>query len=292
MISLFDKVPDYLLGKYQLLATVTFAALFSLFFLFASIPYVHNPWFELELSDAVSYSVIFYLIAIGILSLSRKLMYDSRSRAEMLFHHYLMWNVGEVVIISALYAALTYEGSVAGLVTTDQPVSQIFLNALVYCILSLGIPYLVAGMYFAIQDKDNTIRMINYGSVVSDEDLPLHEEQKITLFDNNGVLKLSVNASNLYYIESDDNYIKVWYMDSRGALKQYMLRCRLKTVEDSFRDSNLVRCHRKYIVNLSRVRILTKEKDGYMLDLGLEGLEPIPISKTYEENVLASFNSR
>ena len=158
--------------------------------------------------------------------------------------------------------------------------------------MTMGIPYLIAGMYFAIRDRDQTIRMINYGNVVSDEELPSHEEQKITLFDNNGVMKLSVSASNLYYIESDDNYIKVWYTDSADVLKQYMLRCRLKTVEESFRDSDLVRCHRKYVVNMSKVRVLSREKGGYYLELDSDLIDPIPISKTYEETVLARFNAR
>ena len=71
-----------------------------------------------------------------------------------------------------------------------------------------------------------------------------------------------------------------------------MLRCRLKTVEESFRGSSLVRCHRKYIVNMQKVRILRKEKDGYELDLGNDAIKPIPISKTYSENVLSLFNNR
>ena len=75
-------------------------------------------------------------------------------------------------------------------------------------------------------------------------------------------------------------------------LKQYMLRCRLKTVEESFLDSELVRCHRKYIVNLMHVRVLTRQKDGYTIELDLEDSDPIPVTKTYEENVLRRFNSR
>ena len=106
------------------------------------------------------------------------------------------------------------------------------------------------------------------------------------------MMKLSVSAANLYYIESDDNYIKVWYTDSKDILKQYMLRCRLKTIEESFRESELIRCHRKYIVNMSKVRVLSKEKGGYYLDLDSDLIDPIPISKTYEETVLARFNAR
>ena len=133
---------------------------------------------------------------------------------------------------------------------------------------------------------------MNMGDVVSDQDPSQREEKKITLFDNSGVLKFSVNASNLYYIESDDNYIKVWYSDSSGALKMYMLRCRLKTVEESFAGSDLVRCHRKYMVNMTKVQLLTSQKEGYYLDLDIDSVDPIPVSKTYEENILSIFNSR
>ena len=132
---------------------------------------------------------------------------------------------------------------------------------------------------------------MNYGNVVLDENVLPSKLEKITLFDNSGDLKLCVSASNLFYIESDDNYIRVWYSDSKGDLKRYMLRCRLKTVEESFRGSSLVRCHRKYIVNMDKVEILRKEKEGYDLDLDQDSIPPIPISKTYEKNVLAYFNN-
>ena len=150
----------------------------------------------------------------------------------------------------------------------------------------------VAHPYFALEDKNNTIRMMNYSDVVTDMPLLPHEEQRITLFDNGGTLKFSTSQDNLYFIEADDNYIQVWYADSGGEIRQYMLRCRLKTVEESFSDSDLVRCHRKYIVNIGKVNILSSADKGYVLDLGLAGVDPIPVSRTYEQAVLARFNSR
>ena len=141
-------------------------------------------------------------------------------------------------------------------------------------------------MYFAIIDKNNTIRLMNYANVVSDEPILPKDEQKITLFDNSGVLKLSLRLSCLYYIESDDNYIIVWYTDSKGELQKYMLRCRLKTVEECFMGSSLIRCHRKYIVNMDKVKVLRKEKDGYELNLDNDVIPPIAVTRTYVENVL------
>ena len=143
-----------------------------------------------------------------------------------------------------------------------------------------------------LEEKDNTIRLMNYGNVVSDAPISPSEEKRITLFDNSGVLKFSINPDNLYFIESDDNYIQVWYTDSGGEMKRYMLRCRLKTIEDSFSGSDLVRCHRKYIINIRRVRLLSSGREGYSLELESDATPRIPVSKTYEQAVLARFNSR
>ena len=139
-------------------------------------------------------------------------------------------------------------------------------------------------------DKDNIIKLMTYDNVVTDESpKPNASTQKITLFDNSGTLKMSLSPENLYYIESDDNYIKVWYTDSKGELKQYMLRCRLKTVEEGFKGSGLVRCNRKYIVNIHKVATLRKESEGYFLDLENEAIPPLPVTKTYTDTVLSYF---
>jgi len=165
------------------------------------------------------------------------------------------------------------------------------LVSLIVSSASLAVSCLVLALLLRIQGRGDIFRLTNLGNVVSDQVPSASDEQIITLSDNEGSMKLSVRLKNIYYIESDDNYIKVWYEDHAGSMKQYMLRCRLKTVEESFTGSDLVRCHRQYIVNMSKVQVLHKEKDGYYLDLG-EGAGDVPVSKTYEPAVLARFNSR
>ena len=292
MQTAYDKVPDYLLGKVQLIFTVTFAALFSVFFFIAVVPSSNGLWAQLGAAEFFNFALLVYGVALMVVILSKRLMYACRSRVGRSYGRYLLWNLGEILLVAASFVGLCYYGARKGYFHLEMQLGVVLVRTFVYCLMTLGIPYLIAGMFFAIRDKDQTIRMINYGNVVSDEELPTGEEQKITLFDNNGVMKLSVSAANLYYIESDDNYIKVWYSDSLDVLKQYMLRCRLKTVEESFRDSDLVRCHRKYVVNMSKVRVLTREKNGYFLELDSDLIAPIPITKTYEEAVLARFNAR
>ena len=282
------KLPQYLLGKYQLVGTVTFSVLFAVVFLNIYIPFSDTAWFGLGDSVTFLLTLIFMAVAILTLIVSRMLMYKSKNIFDLTFLTYSLWALAEIAVIAGIYTWITVDH-----ITPFDRTWIIFRRSFLYSLAALGIPYIISGMYFAIIDKNNTIRLMNYENVVTDEpQKPETSHKKITLFDNSGALKLSLNPSSLYYIESDDNYIKVWYTDSRGSLQKYMLRCRLKTVEDSFKDSGLVRCNRKYIVNLEKVSMLRKENDGYILDLCNEEIPPIPVTKTYLDSILGYFTEQ
>ena len=279
-------LPKYLLGKYQLIGMVTFSVLFALVYLNISIPFSETAWFGLGDSVMFLFTLVFAGIAILTLIVSRMLMYQANKRHfEFTFLTYTVWCLVEILFISGLYTWLTVD-----VVNTDVSIWETLRISTINGLTALGIPYVLSGMYFAIIDKNNTIKLLNYENVVTDEaPKPDTSLKKITLFDNSGTLKLSVSPENHYYIESDDNYIKVWYTDSKGQLQNYMLRCRLKTVEDSFKGSDLVRCNRKYIVNLAKVSMLRKENEGYILDLCNESIPPLPVTKTYTDIVLGYF---
>jgi hypothetical protein len=278
------KLPSYLLGKYQLMGTVTFSVLFAIIFLNISVPFSETAWFGFGDANIFKNTLVFGISAIMTLVVSRVMMYRSKSMFEMTYAGYIIWCITEITVIAWIYTGLT-----KGLQILSEAEIKIFLRGLKNGSIALGIPYLIAGMYFAINDKNKTIRLMNYDNVVTDEEESESSRKKVTLFDNNGSLKLSLNIESLYYIESDDNYIKVWYTDSKGDLKQYILRCRLKTVEESFKGSSLVRCNRKYIVNIDKVKILRKESEAYILDLDNEAIPPLPVTKTYTVSVLAHF---
>ena len=42
---------------------------------------------------------------------------------------------------------------------------------------------------------------------------------------------------------------------------------------------------------MEHVRVLRKLRDNYILELDNDAIPPLPVTKTYEENVLARFNS-
>lgn len=282
------KIPTYLLGKYQMIGTITFSVLFGIVFLNIYIPFSDTAWFGLGDSAMFTRTVIFITSAILTLIASRVTMYKSQNILELTYLEYILWCFLEICVISGLYTWVTIDAGVS--LESDW---MIYKRSFMYTLIAIGVPYLISAMYLAIIDKNNTIRLMNYEHVVTDEPQKSAAElKKITLFDNSGSLKMSISPDNLFYIESDDNYIKVWYTDSKGHLQNYMLRCRLKTVEDSFKGSDLVRCNRKYIVNLSKVSMLHKENDGYVLDLCNEAIPPLPVTKTYVDSILAYFTEQ
>lgn len=289
------KLPGYLLGKYQLIGTVTFSVLFALVFLNIYIPFSETAWFGLGDSMMFVQTLVFATSSIAMLIISRMLMYQTRKLFELTYIEYIVWCFVEIASIAGVYTWITTDAIANETIEAIMGGGSwaIYRRSFMYVFIALGMPYIISGMYFALIDKNNTIRLMNFEHVVTDEpQKPATELKKITLFDNSGALKMSISPDNLYYIESDDNYIKVWYTDSKGTLQNYMLRCRLKTVEDSFKGSGLIRCNRKYIVNLSKVTMLRKENEGYYLDLCNETIPPLPVTKTYTDSVLAYFTEQ
>ena len=289
------KLPGYLLGKYQLIGTVTFSVLFALAFLNIYIPFSETAWFGLGDSMMFVQTLVFATSSIAMLIISRMLMYQTRKLFELTYIEYIVWCFLEIASIAGVYTWITTDAIANETIEAIMGGGSwaIYRRSFMYVFIALGMPYIISGMYFALIDKNNTIRLMNFEHVVTDEpQKPATELKKITLFDNSGALKMSISPDNLYYIESDDNYIKVWYTDSKGTLQNYMLRCRLKTVEDSFKGSGLIRCNRKYIVNLSKVTMLRKENEGYYLDLCNETIPPLPVTKTYTDSVLAYFTEQ
>lgn len=292
-MALSDNIPKYILSKKQMSFNVVFTALFSIVTDLLLSPLSINNWFVLTEGNSTIITIAFWALCFLILILSRQRLYFLRNK-DITILFYIFWCLCEMLLISLLYMSVSLLGASQGwLVQANCPPFESFLHAFIFCIFGLGIPNLISILYCAVSEKDQTIRLMNFSNVVSDTEASPQNAKRITLYDNSGVLKLVINQNNLYYIESDDNYIKVWYQDSYSELKQYMLRCRLKTIEESFAESDLVRCHRKYIVNINKVEQMSRQKDGtFSLDLGMNKIDPIPVSKTYEEGFLARFNSR
>ncbi|MCK9311937.1 MAG: LytTR family transcriptional regulator, partial [Bacteroidales bacterium] len=150
--------------------------------------------------------------------------------------------------------------------------------------LVLLLPYGMSWLYFSWKDKNKKLQQIAMEENTADQ----NKKGMLSFFDEKGDFKLSVQSDQLLYLESADNYVKIYYLN-KGKLSNFMLRNSLKTLDDSFSNTSLIRCHRSFVINFDKVKVLRKEKDGIYLALDQENIPDIPVSKTYTEKVMSKF---
>ena len=117
------------------------------------------------------------------------------------------------------------------------------------------------------------------------------DERTIRFADDKGNVKLIVSTDRVISIESAGNYVNILY-ENNGKLVRFSLRNTLKGIEELCDSYSLVRCHRSYFINLHKVKLLRKESDGVFAEIDAEGVEDIPVSKSYAADVMQRFASR
>lgn len=63
----------------------------------------------------------------------------------------------------------------------------------------------------------------------------------------------------------------------------------MKKTEENLAGTSIIRCHRSYMVNFEKVKVIRKDKDGLKLELDNPEVIDIPLSKTYADSVLHTF---
>ena len=287
--NLITQAPECLTDSFGQAQNVVISVLFALVFLTAYTPFSDTSWFQLGTNSRFVGTITFVGIGTFFLACSRLLMTISVKRLRhFAMWAYLLWLFLEIVVIASFHTYLSF--FVVG--ATSYPLRYIFGKSLLITFIALAVPYTIVDLMLILQDTRRRIMLTKSDTVESDNEvLPEHTEI-INLMDNNGNLKLSVKLDNLYYIKAEDNYINVFYQRN-GAIATYMLRCKMKTIEDNCVDSSsLMRCHRSYIVNIDKVSVLHNEANGFIIDFEREGLDSIPVSKTYSKRVLEAFNKK
>lgn len=131
---------------------------------------------------------------------------------------------------------------------------------------------------------------VNEVSTESATDVQPANNRIINFFDEKDELQFSLRLDHIYYIESSENYVHIYYRNKEN-IERFTLRSSLKKQQEKLEKYGFIRCHRGYLVNFSNILLLRKDKDGPYLDFGESGLQPIPVSKTYLDDVTAYFIS-
>jgi len=106
----------------------------------------------------------------------------------------------------------------------------------------------------------------------------------VTLIGDNQKEILTLQADQVAYLASHDNYVQVFYFE-KEELKSRMIRATMRKMEDALAEwPQFLRCHRTYVVNFDRIEKVSGNAQGYRLHLtGVE--ETVPVSRNLNEAV-------
>ena len=289
---LITQTPECLTEPVSQSINVIISTLFALVFLTAYVPFSATAWFQVGKGNYFFTTLAFVGTGTLFLALSRTLMtWLVKKMRHFPFWLYILWLFLEIVLIAVYYTLLSYF-QIQMTEAMGHSFAFILAKSFLVSMVALGVPYTVTDLVILLKDTQQRLMLTKSDTVESDDEVMPEHTEIINLMDNNGNLKLSVKLDNLYYIKAEDNYINVFYQRS-GTIASYMLRCKMKTIEDNCVDSSsLMRCHRSYIVNIKKVSVLHNEADGFVIDFEREGLDSIPVSKTYSAKVLEAFNKK
>ncbi len=271
MDFLKQKIPTYIYERRNSVKLILFTALFALVFINIYKPFNSPNWYVVSEFKFFVFSSLIILTGVLVVVISRIIMYHWGKKHTITVGSYALWILLEIFFMSLFYTIYTLH------LNPEREYLSAFKESSINTSLVLLLPYAVLHLIFSYQDKERQLLLMEQAKtdVTKKQDV-------ISFYDEKNELRLSVKRDHLLYLESADNYVCIWYMN-KGHLAKFMLRNSLKAMEEHLGDTNVFRCHRSYMVNFDQVKVLRREKDGIYLELGIEKVPDIPISKTYSE---------
>lgn len=217
--------------------------------------------------------VLLSCIILGVLLITRNIFALLQKKAAVNWTHYILWCFGEVVLVSAFLSLYTmlFKG-------IKGEYFSVFATCGKFVSLSLCYPY---GFIICLK----VIRL-------KDEELEKRDKEDdqslVKFYDEHKRLKMSIAPSSILYVQSEFNYVKIYYLDA-GKVKEFLLRASMKSLEAVENRRCLMRCQRSYFVNPEHVTVLRKDKEGFIFaEMNIPGVPPVPVSKPYFEALSAA----
>ena len=272
------ETAKYLFRLDFMVLSVMFIAAFSVLFMIIYAPFSMAAWFDVTKEQPMFVTVAFYIVAVATMLISKIAMRWVQRRFEISTHLYILWLVVEAFIITWLYIGFTR------IILPETICTSEFVLRVFSCVVAiLAIPYTMVSLYAAYQSQKEENAIIRYRKSLLDSNIA--PSNLINLTDENGSVKLTIDIDSLYYMESQDNYVKIYY-ENQGKLLSYMLRCRTKAIEENLAETSMVRCHRSFMVNVMKINHIRKGGKARFIVLTNEAIKPIPVSKSYFKNLI------
>ena len=120
---------------------------------------------------------------------------------------------------------------------------------------------------------------------IQPDEVEVSEEYLVRFTDNTGRLKLVIAHDVILFVEAQENYISIHYMEGE-KLKAYSLRQSMRGIEELMEKHGIIRCQRSYFVNPQHVKVLRRDKEGFIqAELDVAQSKSVPVSPKYYEQL-------
>ena len=195
---------------------------------------------------------------------------------------YFIWMLFEMIITS-LFLDLFLS------ILLHRPYFDLLPSAMLSYLCLNAIPYVIFLMAMILKDLSIQFSEVEHQLVEIRKGVERNDAGMIRFNDEKGNTKLVVSVDRVVSLESAGNYVNILY-DDGGKLIRYSLRNTLKGVEKMCSSNGLVRCHRSYLVNLSKIKIIRRTSEGVYAEMDVPNANNIPVSKTYAPELLRLFS--
>ncbi len=229
---------------------------------------IHFPGSPLLI--CIGYGLVTFLIGVGYSFITTRLLGWRKSGDH--------WTLGKWILDAALLLAMI---ALANFIYYNALVGWTAFSPIV--LISVAIPTVLVGLFpitlsgMAVQMRAE--REHQKTAVEVEQTFTLHtatnQESLVLLGDG----ALSVTPSDLLFCEARQNYVRCCYLQ-QGQLTEQIIRATLSGLEEQLDDSQLVRCHRSFLVNSEHIGKAYGNAQGLRLEVH-HTEEVIPVSRAY-----------
>ena len=276
-------VPKQILQRRFLLRSVLFVSLFSILFMSLYQPSFaySTTWFGFHSWKQTGVTALFYTVAISTLVLSKLLLFRFSRNHSITVRRILVWHIVEFFAIATEY----YLFSVYFRLGTVE-IPQLLVRIPMCVALILAIPYSIIWLYAQYKAKKEELELFK----VTHKRETIESGHRLIQFrDSQGKHKMSLSEDSIFLIESQDNYVQIFY-DLEGKLSSYLLRSTTQKIEEDLADTSIVRCRRSFLVNTSKIVRWGKERGHFTITLDRPSGKTITVTPAYYRTILTQLD--
>ena len=280
-----NNVPKLVLQKRFLLRTVLFVSLFSMLFMSLYQPTLaySTTWFGFHSWKQAGVTAFFYAVSISTLVISKLLLFRFSREHSVTVRRILVWHIVEFFAIAVEYYLFTIHFKLG---TVEIP--QLLIRIPLCVALILAIPYSIIWFYAQYKAKKEELELFK---ITHKRETIESDNRLIQFSDSQGKHKMSLSEDSIFYIESQDNYVQIFY-NLDGKLSSYLLRSTTQKTEEDLDGTSIVRCRRSFLVNATKIVRWGKERGHFTITLDRPSGKTIIVTPAYYRTVLTQLDKR